>query len=74
MEISGLLGYGAVMKYYCTKCERDVDFCPHKATWELDAMRIRAEQFRKFAEYWEIQYNKLREKVRVLGCEEAEKK
>lgn len=74
MEIAHILGYGPAMKYFCTKCQADVDFCPHKTSMELDQLRIKAEQYRKFAEYWEGQYFKLKDKVKHLADEEQEKK
>lgn len=57
------------MRYYCTICEKDVEICPHKTNIEIEHLKAKAEQFRKFAAMWEKKYMALKQKVReCVSC------
>jgi hypothetical protein len=52
------------MSYYCTRCEKNVDYCKHKTNIETEFYRAKAVQMERLVKYWEDKYNNLKNKVR----------
>ncbi len=63
------------MSYFCTRCEKSVEFCQHKSTAETDFFKAKANQMERLVKYWEDKYNNLKSKVReCIICREDEGK
>lgn len=59
------------MRYYCTRCEKDVEICPHKTNIETAFYQAKSKQLEKLVKYWEDRYNNLKTKVReCIICRE----